>query len=139
MFIALLCTASLGWAGSPERPGGTSRAANPAFAQVVTNSEAAWRKPRPEAEEAAAQPRTGAPVRLDADAVVKQSRAFDPGSPGPEPEVTTAPVRARPDSGADELSVRSPGPAAGVELVPDEAETRCMRTEGQLRCTPLSK
>jgi hypothetical protein len=139
MFIALLCAASLGWAGSPERPARAARAADPAVVEVVTNSESAWRKPRPGADETAPRPRTGAPVRPAGDPTVKQDRASDRGSVETEPEITTAPARVRFDPAADELSVRSPGPAAGFELVPDEAETRCMRTEGQMRCTPLYK
>jgi hypothetical protein len=137
--IALLYAASLGWAGPLERAAGMSRAADPAAAQVVVNSASAWRKPRPDADETAPPLRTGTLQRPAADPSVKQDRAFDRGPLGPEPEVTTAPVRVRPDPTADDLPVRSPGPAAAIELAPDEAETRCMRTEGQIRCTPLHK
>jgi hypothetical protein len=138
-FVALSCAASLGWASSPEHAAGPTRATVPTIAQVVTNSESAWRKPRPEAKEPAPRAPAGTPARSAVDPAVTHERAFDRGSVEPEPVVTTLPVRVRPEPVADELSVHSRARAADVGLVPNEAETRCMRTEGQMRCTPLYK
>lgn len=132
--VALLYAASAGCADASEHP---ARATRNAAEQIVTNSAPAWRNPRPAADEVLPRARAGTPIRPATEPSVQRQRAFHRAPAVLAPEVKTAPLRGRLEPAADELSVRTPGPAAGVELVPDEAETNCMRTEGQMRCTPL--
>jgi hypothetical protein len=127
----LLCAASLGWAAAAEPP---------ARPPVVRNVQHTLLEADATVEETAGRARAGKPVRPAVEPALKQSREFErPGRDGPDDGVTNLPVPYQPERATDEPAVSSPGPAASVDLAPDEAEARCLRSEGQMRCTPLHK
>jgi hypothetical protein len=73
------------------------------------------------------------------EAVVTRERAFDRApSAGNEEGLPTPRLSSQPEGEEKDL-IKSPGPASSFELVPDEADTRCRRVEGQMRCTPVLK
>jgi hypothetical protein len=76
----------------------------------------------------------------DKEAVVTRERApHGAQSEGDDRGVRAPRLTNRPEPQDKEQLIVSPGPAARINLVPDEAETRCMRAEGQMRCTPVTK
>jgi hypothetical protein len=74
------------------------------------------------------------------EASVTRARKLDRAQPeNSERSVSVPRLSNRPEQHGQEQLVRSPAAAASIELVPDEAESRCVRIEGQMRCTPVTK
>jgi hypothetical protein len=104
------------------------------FAAAVTPTVAAETLSRAAGEPAVTQTRPSAhPAPVEAEASITQRRAFDRVRPEDDyrSERTSRPSRG--PEGDDKELIRSPGPASSIELVPEEAESRCRR--GEAHCT----
>jgi hypothetical protein len=86
------------------------------------------------AEPTVTQTRVHAPRgHLEKEASITQAPAFERALPEDDQRsVRTPRVSGLPEDGDKEL-IRAPGPASGIELVPEDAESRCRR--GEAHCT----